>query len=128
MEEANSTTTTSVQKGPQTNNSESLSRPDDYSGTIKILQDELRELKKVVTKADEVSKTAFSLVTIGWFALLLVVIGLAFSYAEFIYSGNKNDDYKHNLSEKVTNTQNEIKNLKICLNISKWLNPKCLEN
>lgn len=85
-------------------------------------------LEKNAERAVKKSENAQNFVVYGFIALIFVVAGLVFSYIEFVYSGSKNDDYKYNLSEKINNNLNEIKNLKLCLDSNKWLNPKCFEN
>ena len=83
--------------------------------------------QKVKETLEEVEKTK-SMVYLGFWALSIIVIGITFSYIEFVYSGSKNDDYKYNLSEKVNNNESEIKILKMCLASNQWFNPKCFAN
>lgn len=85
-------------------------------------------VEEKVNKTDKTSDRIMSLVIFGFFALLIVVIGIAYGYWQFIFTASKNEDYKYGLSEKINNNLNEIKNLKLCLDSNKWLNPKCFEN
>lgn len=84
-------------------------------------EDKVRETLKVTNNTN-------SLVYFGFFALVFVVLGIAYGYWQFIFTSSKNEDYRYGISEKINSQKQEIENLKNCLSFSKWLNPKCLQN
>lgn len=95
---------------------------------IESLKKDIEKIKGEANDSLNITRDTRGLAFFGFFALLLVVIGIAYGYWEFISTSSKNDDYRFSLSERLNNNENQIKLLKECLDISKWLNPKCLEN
>lgn len=104
-------------------NSESQSQTD----KINIPQ-RLDNLDLLYKKNEKTIGRIETITYLGFFIIILMVFSMVASYIEFIYSSVRNDDYKYNLSTKVNDTDNQMKILKNCLNVSGWLNPKCLEN
>lgn len=108
---------------------------------LKNLKDELTELKtktysalgeinkqkKEVKETFDIAKDTRSLVVFGFFALLIVVIGIAYGYWQFIYTASRNDDYRYKVSEKIfqnssdiSEVKNGLKELKNCLRLGGW--------
>jgi len=92
-----------------------------YRRELKLIRDDARDTRKTVTRMENITY-------LGFIVLIFMLMGLVFVYIEFVYSGSKNDDYKYDLSRKLSDSENEIKILKICLNTSGWLNPQCFKN
>lgn len=101
---------------------------DDKVQEIESLKKDIKDIKNEANDSLNITRDTRGLAFFGFFALLLVVIGIAYGYWEFIFTSAKNDDYKFSLSERLNNNENQIKNLKLCLDSSKWLNPKCFTN
>src|SRR3989344_2017849 len=87
----------------------------------------IKKLTNDVKESLELSKNTFSLVIFGFFALLVIVIGVAFGYWEFVYTASKNEDYRYNISEKINkNTydivdiKRDLDNFKNCLKSGGW--------
>ena len=60
-----------------------------------------------------------TLVYVGFIALLIVVIGIAFGYWEFIYTSNINN-YRPNVLEKIDKNTSDLEKLKTCLKEGGW--------
>ncbi len=100
-----------------------------YQGNEKQeFQKTVDKLSQSLLEQNTELKQQKNIIYLGFIVIIFMVVGIVFSYIEFVYSGSRNDDYKYNLSEKVFNQETNIKILKNCLNISKWLNPKCFED
>lgn len=97
-------------------------------GELMLLKDEIIEIKDEANKSLRIMERTRDLVFFGFFVLLVMVVTMLATYMEFVYSGSKNDDYKYSLSIKVSDIENQMKSLKECLDVSKWLNPKCFAN
>jgi len=95
---------------------------------IENLKVDIGKIKKEADYSLKITGDTRGLVFFGFFALVFVVIGIAYGYWQFVFTASKNEDYRYGLSEKINNTEDQIKTLKLCLNSSKWLNPKCFEN
>lgn len=101
---------------------------DDKIQEIENVKIDIQKIRKGADDSLKITRDTRGLVFFGFLALVLVVIGIAFGYWQFIFTASKNEDYKYGLSEKINNNLNEIKKLKLCLDSNKWLNPKCLED
>ena len=98
------------------------------TGDIDSYRRELKSIKEDAEKTKKMMGRIENITYLGFLIIILMVVSLVFSYIEFIYSGSKNDDYKYNLLEKVSENKNQIDNLKLCLDNSRWFNPKCFGN
>ncbi len=87
-----------------------------------------QETENKVTETLKTIKDTHALVFFGFFALVFVILGIAYGYWQFVFTSSKNEDYRYGLSDKINTQEKEIQSLKNCLAISKWLNPKCLGN
>lgn len=85
-------------------------------------------LEEKINKIEYISEKTINLVYFGFFALLIVVIGIGYGYWQFIKDSVRNDDLKYGISERIIDQENEVKMLKLCLSSNKWLNPKCFDN
>jgi len=94
---------------------------------ISVLKDEILKTKKDAADSLRITRDTRGLVYFGFFALIFVVIGIAFGYFEFVSTSALNNTDKSDLSKQFAKNQMEIINLKSCLDISRWLNPKCLQ-
>lgn len=101
------------------------------SAKTKEIDDKVREIDGVKNEASKTLERLNSvqgIVFYGFVVMVFMLAALIFAYIEFVYSGSKNDDYKYGLSERVINSENDIKSLKKCLSASRWLSPLCLDN
>ena len=79
---------------------------------------EINDLKQDAQKTLVKSEKTENMVYIGFLVFLTMIAALAFGYFEFVVG--KNDDYKHNLSEKINSQETEMKILKNCLKLGGW--------
>ncbi|MEI6352502.1 MAG: hypothetical protein WCO35_01020 [Candidatus Nomurabacteria bacterium] len=107
-------------------------KPLSTNDLINILIKKVDETTVTSNKAEKISKDAYNLTLFGFLVLLVMVAGLILSgYSIVQQSSHNENDYNNKIFEydsKISKNENDIKNLKICLSISKWLNPKCLDN
>lgn len=94
---------------------------------IDQLKEEIIKIKQEAGDSLKITHDTRGLVFFGWFALVFVVIGIAFGYWMFVKDSVKNDDLKFGITQKISEQEKELEKLKVCLLGSKWLNPKCLE-
>jgi hypothetical protein len=92
------------------------------TGDIGGYREELRIIKENAEEAVKKSKDTQSLVFLGFFVLLLMVIGLVFGYIQFLVNGNKevNQRDQKNIYEMI-NSENKLKDssrITDCANIS----------
>ena len=84
------------------------------------------EIKKLRDRTEEnlkKSERMENLVYLGFVVLIAMLATLALAYLDLIRSGlEKDNDIKYFKQES------DMKILKNCLAVSKWLNPKCFEN
>jgi hypothetical protein len=98
-----------------------------YTKKDQYYEEKIESIKKDTEKTMQLMGRIENITYLGFLIIIFMVTALIFGYIELVYSGSKNDDYKYNLSTQVNDTQNQMKILKNCLNVSGWLNPKCLE-
>ncbi|HCC06270.1 TPA: hypothetical protein DEP94_02865 [Candidatus Nomurabacteria bacterium] len=79
-------------------------------------KDLLKDVKYKVGVQEKKIESMSSLVFLGFFVLILMVVGLLMSYIQFIYSNNLESVSKYDiLDEKITNQNIEMILLKKCL-------------
>ncbi|MDO8565820.1 MAG: hypothetical protein Q7S04_01370 [Candidatus Moranbacteria bacterium] len=91
---------------------ESLSeRTKEIDGKILTAEKRFDDLKKEIDRAGKDNDRISGLVYVGFIALLIVVIGLAFGYVEYIYGGAILDSYRLDLGVKTESNSFSIQKL-----------------
>ena len=88
----------------------------------------ITSLKEDAKKAGEKSEKTENIVFFGFVVFLAMLATVALAHLDLIRSESEKNIQDSILYEKIINQQADIKIFKNCLNISKWLNPKCFEN
>jgi hypothetical protein len=100
--------------------SKKLKEIDEKVVELYLLKEDILNSKKDAESTLKKTKNTEALVIFGFFALLLVVIGIGYGYWQFVFDSSKNDDYRYGLSDKIKDQSNEFKDLKECLKLGGW--------
>ncbi len=87
---------------------------------IYLLKDDILKSKKDAQEALDKIKDTHALVIFGFFALLLVVIGICYGYWQFVFDSSRNEDYRYGVMQKINDQNKDLENLKKCLKGGGW--------
>ncbi len=104
----------------QTNQSQTQNQSQTDGATVGDILALKNEWGSLLERAETRIRHTETITYFGFFIIVLMIVALVFSYIEFVYSGSKNDDYKYNISQQVSEQGAELKLLKECLKLGGW--------